>query len=72
MRNKDVEIIDHGFKIMCPFCNEVLPPTVEDEISGTSGGCDTCGYGAGGNVTVEVFCSKCKRLIYKKDGWRSD
>lgn len=52
---------------LCPFCNA---PWTDDMIAveaRSSGGCETCGYGATTSGTITINCDSCGRLIYQKD-----
>ena len=53
--------------LICPFCNEPWTDQMEVDYYLISEGCDTCGYGKEASITVEIVCSKCGRVIYKKE-----
>lgn len=53
-------------KILCPFCNSTYDAEMLLDIEGSTM-CETCGPDEG-EPTVEVTCSNCKRVIYKKEG----
>lgn len=60
--------VTDGQAPICVFCNT---PWTDDMIRvldvEASGGCDTCGYGFYVSGSIDITCSNCKRLIYKKD-----
>ena len=52
---------------LCVFCSA---PWTDDMIAveaSTSGGCDTCGWGATTSGTISINCHACGKLIYQKD-----
>lgn len=57
-----------GGRPVCGFCNA---PWTEDMIRifniSSSGGCDTCGYGATKSASIDITCEKCERVIYQKE-----
>lgn len=59
-------------KVLCPFCNGVQSSEVVAALDSISDGCDTCGYGMTAEITVEVYCEHCKRLIYSKETHTGD
>ena len=54
-----------GFKILCPFCSAPYDAkmSVEYDYAGESE--ETGRWGE--EITTEIYCSNCKRLIYKKN-----
>lgn len=54
------------FKILCPYCNAPYTAEMKNELEYSSG-CDTCGYGSEKISTVEIHCTNCKKLVYKKE-----
>ena len=54
-------------KILCPFCNAPYTAQMQEELEGWGGGCDTCDYGSGASVTIEITCSNCGRVVYRKE-----
>lgn len=61
MENREEEIN----KIVCPFCNEPFTAEMEADFDYSMGSEWTGIYGE--NVSVEIKCSKCKKIIYKKN-----
>jgi hypothetical protein len=57
-----------GARPICGFCNA---PWTDDMVRlldvYSSGGCDSCGYGARSIATVDITCAACDRLIYRKE-----
>lgn len=51
---------------LCVFCGA---PWGEAMIDGLyiSKGCETCGFGAGAEGTIMIYCSACERLVYQKE-----
>ena len=56
--------------IICVYCNAPWTPAMEISYDGGSQGCDTCGYGEYVEISVEIHCETCGRLVYKKEGVR--
>lgn len=56
-----------GFKILCPYCSE--PYTAEMLVELEDGGisCETCGPESA-DLSIEIKCSNCGKLVYKKEG----
>jgi hypothetical protein len=54
-------------KMICPYCNAEFSPEMNAKIEETFEGCDTCGYGKGADFTIDIYCSKCYKLVYKKE-----
>ena len=53
-------------KIICPFCD--APYTAEmTESLFSAEGCDTCGYGSEPQGSIEITCTNCKKVVYKKE-----
>lgn len=49
---------------LCPYCrNELTDKNFSAFIGST--GCDTCGYGS--EVTIDITCEHCHKLIYSKE-----
>jgi uncharacterized Zn-finger protein len=53
------------FKILCPYCNAVWDAKMETDFDYSMGSEYTGIYGE--EVTVEIFCSNCGKLVYKKN-----
>jgi len=53
--------------LICPFCNEPWTDQMEIDYYRISDGCDTCGHGRETSITVDITCSKCRRVIYRKE-----
>ena len=49
--------------ILCPFCNAPYSAEMNHEFD-SSGDCDTCDYYD--DCTLEITCTNCKRVVYKK------
>jgi ribosomal protein L37E len=54
-------------KMICAYCNSEFTPEMEMDYYVISEGCDTCGYGRKVSKTVEITCSSCGRVVYKKE-----
>lgn len=55
-------------KILCPFCLVPYTALMEDSLYGyASGGCDTCGPDTEIEGSIDIYCSNCKKLVYKKE-----
>ena len=52
--------------VQCIWCGERWSPEMWAAYEQTSDGCDSCGYGAEGEVTVEITCTNCWRVVYRK------
>ena len=65
----DTSKINDDWRPSCPFCHAPWTDKMIDvEAWGGGGGCSTCGFGGEPSYSIEINCSKCKRLIYKKEG----
>ena len=64
--SKKNEKISTILKIVCPFCNAPMDSDLEIEGYAYARGCDTCGE-ADANVTINISCHTCGRLVYKKE-----
>ena len=53
------------FKIICPFCSAEWSAEMVEDLE-VSGGCDTCGD-VDISGTIDIKCSNCKRVIYRKE-----
>ena len=53
---------------ICVWCNA---PWSDDNVrvfdGSYSAGCDTCGFGSEVEVTVEIKCHSCNKVVYKKE-----
>jgi hypothetical protein len=63
---KTVEHKDN-FKILCIYCNAPWDAKMEAQLEGTTGGCDSCGYGATARFSITITCSNCDKPVYKKE-----
>lgn len=52
-------------KIICPYCNAPYTATMETDFDYSRGSEETGIYGE--EITIEIFCSNCKKLVYKKN-----
>jgi hypothetical protein len=55
---------ENKLKIFCPYCNALWTATMETDFDYSMGSEWTGIYGE--TVTVEIYCSNCKKLIYTK------
>ena len=55
------------FKIICPFCNVPYTAEMKIELSNIGSGCPSCGFGAGATMMINITCSNCKRVVYRKE-----
>lgn len=53
-------------EIKCPFCNKVFAGNMVERLE-SSEGCDSCGYGDEPKGTIDIRCSNCKKLVYRKE-----
>lgn len=56
-----------AFVIQCPFCSAPYDANMLIQLEEGAYGCQTCGPDSS-NLVIEIFCSKCKKLVYKKEG----
>lgn len=54
-------------RMICPYCSMEFSPEMESKYISSSEGCDTCGYGASTTVSIEIHCTFCDKLVYKKE-----
>jgi len=57
----------NGFKILCPFCNAPYTAKMEEYLQNAESATSPSGYGASATVEITIFCSNCKRMVYKKE-----
>lgn len=55
-------------QILCVFCNAPWSPDMQITSWYASEGCNTCGFGSELTADIEIYCTNCKRLVYKKEG----
>lgn len=55
-----------AFKILCPYCNSPYDARMIAEIEFSGYGCDTCGPSSPDGA-LEIYCTNCKKLVYKKE-----
>lgn len=55
---------ENELNIVCPFCNAPFTGSMQFDLS-IAGGCETCGSDIEGSV--DIYCSNCKKLVYKKE-----
>lgn len=58
--------------IVCGFCNAKWTERMEMELERMTEGCESCGYGAEVEVSLNIICDSCQRVIYRKDGIRME
>lgn len=55
-------------KPLCPYCSEPwTDEMIRLEVDEYGGLCPSCGPESP-DIILEIICSKCKKLIYKKEG----
>jgi hypothetical protein len=52
---------------LCVFCSAPWTDDMIEVEASSSGGCDSCGYGATTSGTITINCHSCGKLIYQKD-----
>ena len=60
--------MDKEFKIICPFCNKEYTADMKTDLESSIEGCETCGQWSEINGCIEIKCSNCKKVVYKKEG----
>lgn len=56
---------------LCPYCNEPFDLKMKEKFDLSTSEGDSCGvYEQDLNWELSIHCSKCKRLVYKKEGKR--
>ena len=68
------EVPSDGFndaaRPICGFCNAPWSDEMVKILDvSSSGGCETCGYGASVSATIDITCHNCERVIYRKHYW---
>ena len=58
--------MDNKLNIICPFCNQQYTGEMKEALY-SSDGCDTCGFGSEAYGTIDIICSNCKKLVYRKE-----
>ena len=56
-----------NLKVLCPFCNADQSAGVIKELDYINDGYGTCWYGSYAEITYNVKCCKCKRVIYRNE-----
>jgi hypothetical protein len=54
------------FKVLCPYCKAVWSAEMLEELE-VEAECDTCDYGSYPTGTIDIYCTNCKKLIYRKE-----
>ena len=55
-------------KVTCPYCHAPWTESMLKVLNvSSSGGCDSCGWGASTNATLDITCEACGKLIYRKE-----
>lgn len=59
-----------GFKIICPFCNQPFNAKMLSTLEACDNGnsLDESTY-ATLEGKIEIYCNRCKRLVYKKESY---
>jgi len=52
-------------RVLCPYCSEAFTAKMEEALS-YSQGCDTCDHGSRLYGNIDVFCTNCEKLVYRK------
>ena len=64
----DAEGFAVGARPLCPFCSKAWSDSMIEALDlQASAGCDTCGYGGYIEGRIDITCSGCGRLIYRKE-----
>jgi len=53
-------------KILCPYCNSEQPIKINHDLNILDSGCPDCGFGASYDLTIEIICSNCGKIIYEQ------
>ena len=54
-------------KILCPFCNAVYTAQMLDELEDIGSKCESCGPSTHIVGSMELKCSHCEKVFYKKE-----
>ena len=54
--------------LCCAFCSKKFTAAMMVEYTQMSDGCETCGHGRGGELSLELKCTHCGKVVYKKSG----
>lgn len=57
--------MEDELKILCPYCNAPYTAKMETSFDYSMGSEMTGAYDE--EVSVEIYCSNCKKLVYKKN-----
>lgn len=66
--SKKINKVPNELKVLCPYCNAPWTVKMEHEMGRAFNGCSSCGYGEEANYKITIICSKCKRIVYVKEG----
>lgn len=53
-------------KILCPYCSNPYTAEMLVELEDKGSGCESC-YISNPTAAIEIKCSNCKKLVYKKE-----
>jgi len=53
-------------KILCPYCNSEQPIKINHDLNILDSGCPDCGFGSSYDLTIEIICSNCRKVIYEQ------
>ena len=70
MNKEEKKILKQSKKeltILCPFCNAPYTADMTEQLDAIGEGCPTCNHGATATTTVEIACSNCERVVYRKE-----
>ncbi len=54
-------------KMLCPYCNAEFTPEMQADYAWAKEGCPTCGFGSEVCMSISIYCTACKRLVYRKE-----
>ena len=54
-------------KILCPYCSSPYTAEMEEVLDDVGFKCDTCGPITEIQGTIDIYCSNCKKLVYRKE-----
>lgn len=65
--SKQTPVVEPTLTILCPYCDAPFTAQMLVDLEESAISCYTCGPESA-NLKIEIKCSNCQRLVYKKEG----
>ena len=67
MQHVQTDTTPDQLRIVCPYCGMEWTAEMEARLVRFSAGCPTCGFGDEVVVDLDIVCSHCGKLVYRKE-----